>query len=63
MAWLRGTLASQDLEQRLVFDLDRARAGQEYDKSYERPQSVWYTEDKVLMDLVGPLTAVAAGFG
>ena len=46
---------SIDWEQRLVHDLDLARAGVQYDGSKSRPKAQWFMAESGLIDLMGPM--------
>ena len=46
---------SIDWEQRLVHDLDLARAGGQYVGSKSRPKAQWFMSESGLIDLMGPL--------
>ena len=54
---------SIDWEQRLVHDLDLARAGEQYDGSKSRPKAQWFMSEAGLIDLMGPMQLFMSELG
>ena len=52
-----------DFEQRLVFDLDLAKAGRAFTANFNRPKSQWYMDENTLIDLASPLTKIFEEIG
>ena len=52
-----------DFEQRLVFDLDLAKAGTSFTANFNRPRSQWYIDENTLTDLAAPITKIFMAIG
>ena len=55
--------SSIDFEQRLLFDLDLAKSGSEFNGNYSRPKSQWFQDEHALTDAMVPISALFQELG
>ena len=62
---LTGDWSSIDFEQRLLFDINAARAGQACNNAYNSPSKLWFALEHAIGDLLSPISRlfVCMGYG
>ena len=53
---LTGDWSSIDFEQRLLFDVNAARAGQAYSNAHNRASKIWFAQEHDIGDLLAPIS-------